>query len=299
MANLSQIEVFLEVVKHRSFIKAAHALGLTGPAVSKQVQALEDKLGVRLLNRTTRLINLTEEGLIYSEKAEKALSDLYEAEQEVLESKSCPTGPLKISIPVSFGTQYLIKPINDYVKRYPNVQLEILFDDRRVDLVAENFDLAVRVGVLDNSNLIARKIHHCPIVLCASPGFIAQYGKPESPQALSQYPAIIYNQHSNEDVWRYISSDGEHRSIKLNRKMVTNTAEMMMGACLEGIGIAAIPIFSCSAHLQSGSLLEVLPAYQTYPRSELYIIYKYREHISTRLRLFIEHLVEFGKHLPW
>lgn len=299
MANLSQIEIFLEVVKHQSFIKAAHVLGITGPAVSKQIQALEDRLGVRLLNRTTRLISLTEEGLIYSRKAEKALSDLREAEQEILESKTCPTGPLKLSVPVSFGTQYLIAPINAYMERYPNVALEVIFDDRRVDLIAENFDVAVRVGALEDPRLIARKIHSCPIVLCASPKLLDDHGMPDSPHALSQYPAIIYNKHSNEEMWRYSSPTGEHAYVKLHRKMATNTAEMLLHACLAGVGIAALPMFVCFDYLKTRELVQVLPEYQTYPQSDIYVIYKSKEYISARLRMFLEIMVEFGANLPW
>lgn len=299
MANLSQIEIFLEVVKHQSFIKAAHVLGITGPAVSKQIQALEDRLGIRLLNRTTRLISLTEEGLIYSRKAEKALSDLREAEQEILESKTCPTGPLKLSVPVSFGTQYLIEPINAYMERYPNVVLEVIFDDRRVDLTAENFDATVRIGALDDSRLIARKIHSCPIVLCASPKLFDSHGMPDSPHALIQYPAIIYNKHSNDESWRYRSPKGEQAYVKLYRKMATNTAEMLLHACLAGVGIAALPMFICFDYLKTGELVQVLPEYQTYPQSDIYVIYKSREYISARLRMFLEIMIEFGANLPW
>lgn len=299
MANLSQIEIFLEVVKHQSFIKAAHVLGITGPAVSKQIQALEDRLGIRLLNRTTRLISLTEEGLIYSRKAEKALSDLREAEQEILESKTCPTGPLKLSVPVSFGIQYLIEPINAYMERYPNVALEVIFDDRRVDLTAENFDVAVRVGALEDSRLIARKIHSCPIVLCASPKLLDDCGMPDLPHALSKYPAIIYNKHSNDEMWRYSAPTGEQAYVKLHRKMTTNTAELLLHACLAGVGIAALPMFVCFDYLKSGALVQILPEYQTYPQSDIYVIYKSKEYISARLLMFLEMMVEFGANLPW
>ncbi|WP_133128804.1 LysR family transcriptional regulator [Legionella nagasakiensis] len=299
MANLSQIEIFLEVVKHRSFIEAARALGMSGPAMSKQVQSLERTLGVRLLNRTTRLINLTEEGAIYSEKVEKAINDIHEAEQEILESKLCPTGPLRVSVPVSFGHQYLIEPINRFIQDYPNVALEVLFDDRRIDLMAENVDVAIRIGALDDSNLIARKLHHCPIVLCVSPQLLQQHEPLVHPKDLMNFPAIIYNKHGHEDYWRYISADGEKGSVKLNKRIATNTAEMMVQACLSGIGIAAIPIFACVNHLESGELVEVLQGFKTHPQFDIYIIYKYKQHMSTRLRIFIDKMVEFVKKLSW
>lgn len=299
MANLSQIEIFLKVVKQGSFIEAARALGMTGPAVSKQVQSLERTLGVRLLNRTTRLISLTEEGAIYSEKVEKAINDIHEVEQEILESKLCPTGPLRVSVPVSFGHQYLIEPINRFIQDYSNVALEVLFDDRRVDLMAENYDAAIRIGTLEDSNLIARKLHHCPIVLCASSQLLQQYESPVHPKDLMNFPAIIYNKHGHEDYWRYISPDGEKGFVKLSKRVATNTAEMMVQACLKGVGIAAIPIFACVNHLKSGELVEVLQEFKTHPQSDIYIIYKSKQHVSTRLRIFIDKMAEFVKTLSW
>lgn len=145
----------------------------------------------------------------------------------------------------------------------------------------------------------ARRIHSCPIILCASPKLLDKYGTPNSPQALTDYPAIIYSKHTNEDIWRYSTILGEKNQVKLNRKMTTNTAEMVVHSCLAGISIAAIPIFACTNYLKTGELVKILPQYKTNPQSEIYIVYKSKEYISTRLRLFIEHLMEFRSHLSW
>lgn len=300
MANLSQIEIFLQVVKSDSFIGAARELGMTGPAVSKQVQALENKLGVRLLNRTTRQISLTEEGYIFSQKAGKAMNDLKEAELEVLEAQACPSGPLKISLPVTFGIKYLIDAINKFCLAYPNVNLDVAFDDRKVDLIAENYDAVVRIGALEDSSLIARRLYACPIHLCASPQFIRHYGNPKHPKDLAYLPAIVFNKHNNEGLWRYKDpKDGKQESIKLKKQLVTNTAEMMVKACVEGIGLAAMPIFICVEQLKQGELVEILPNYSTYPQPEIYIVYKERAHISRRLQLFIDTVITACQHLPW
>ena len=180
MDHISKIGIFLQVVKDESFIGAARSLGITGPAISKQVQSLEDRLGVKLLNRTTRHVSLTEEGAIYFERARKALEDLDEAEQYIQERRACPTGKLKVSAPMSFGIQHLTKPIAEFAKQYPDVELEIDFNDGWVDLVEGGYDVIVRIASLEDSGLVARRLAPCPIVLCASDKFIEQYGLPKS-----------------------------------------------------------------------------------------------------------------------
>ena len=158
MDHISRVGLFLEVVKHQSFAGAARHLGMTGPALSKQVQALEDQLGVRLLHRTTRQVTLTEEGAIYSERARKALEDLEEAERQVQDLKTCPTGVLRINAPMSLGQRCLVEPIAAFANAYSDVQLDVDFDDRQVDILAEGYDVVIRVGVLHDSSLIARKL---------------------------------------------------------------------------------------------------------------------------------------------
>ena len=184
--HISRVGVFLEVVKYESFAGAARSLGLTGPAISKQVQSLEDQLGVKLLSRTTRHVGLTEEGAIYFEKARQALEDLNEAEQQIQELKACPTGKLKVNAPMSFGTQFLTRPIAAFAEQYPEVELEIEFNDRWADVVGEGFDVVIRIGSLEDSTLIARKLAPCPIILCAGKKLIEEYGLPESVERSSK-----------------------------------------------------------------------------------------------------------------
>ena len=171
MNHISRVDLFLEVAKQRSFTAAAKCLNLSGPAVSKQVQTLENQLGVKLLNRTTRQVTLTEEGAIYAERAGQALEDLHEAERQILELKDCPVGKLRINVPLSFGIAYLSRPIVDFANRYPEVVMDVNYDDRRVDMIAEGYDVLVRIGSLEDSSLIARKLADSPIILCASPDY--------------------------------------------------------------------------------------------------------------------------------
>lgn len=299
MDHISRIGIFIEVAKYGSFAGAARALGLTGPAISKQVQSLEDQLGVRLLNRTTRHVALTEAGALYYEKARKALDDLDEAEQQIHELKVRPTGKLKVNAPMSFGTQYLTRPIATFAEQYPEVELEVDFNDRLVDVVAEGFDVVIRIGSLEDSNLVARKLASCPIILCAGKKLLEKRGSPETVEQLADYPAIVYTRHTQKDLWRYQNPEGEILSQTLNRNFSANTAEMMLTACLQGLGIALLPVFSADAHLRSGELVALFPEHKTYPQTDIYALYPQNAYLPTRTRLLIDCLKDYGKSLPW
>ncbi len=297
--HISRIGIFLEVAKNESFSGAARALGLTGPAISKQVQSLEDQLGVKLLRRTTRHVTLTEEGAIYFDKARKALEDLDEAEQQIQELKACPTGKLKVNAPMSFGTQFLIAPISAFAEQYPEVELEIDFSDRWADVVAEGFDVVVRIGALEDSTLIARKLAPCPIILCAGKKLIVKYGLPESVEQLCEYPGIVYNKHEQKQQWRYRSHNDQIATQPLNQNFAANTAEMILGACLQGLGVALLPAFSADAYLKSGELVALFPQYPTYPETSIYAMYPQNRYLSTRTRLFIDWLSNASKDFSW
>lgn len=299
MDHISRVGIFIEVAKCESFAGAARALGMTGPAISKQVQSLESQLGIKLLNRTTRHVALTEAGAIYFEKARKALDDLSEAEQQVHELKVCPAGKLKVSAPMSFGTQYLTRPIAAFAERYPEVELEVDFNDRLVDVVAEGFDVVIRIGALGDSNLVARQLAPCPIILCAGKKLLEKYGLPESVGQLAHYPGIVYTRHTKKEVWRCQRYDGEIISQTLNRNFSANTAEMMLEGCLQGLGVALLPLFSAGAHLQSGELTALFPEYKTYPQTDIYALYPQNAYLPTRTRLFIDWLKDSAKRFPW
>ncbi|MFT7228138.1 MAG: DNA-binding transcriptional LysR family regulator [Methylophilaceae bacterium] len=296
MDHISRVGIFLEVAKHESFAGAARALGLTGPAISKQVQSLEDRLGVKLLNRTTRHVSLTEEGAMYFEKSRKALDDLNEAEMQLHELKTYPTGKLKVNAPMSFGTQFLTRPIADFAEQYPEVELEVDFSDRWVDVMAEGFDVVIRIGTLEDSNLIARKLASCPIVLCAGKKMIEKHGFPQSIEDLIDYPGIVYNKHGQKEVWRF-QENGSNviLSQTLNRNFSTNTAEMQLEACLKGLGVALLPIFTADAYIKSGELVKLFPDYTTYPERGIYVLYPQNRYLSARTRFFIDWLSEASK----
>ncbi|MCI5050486.1 MAG: LysR substrate-binding domain-containing protein [Rickettsiales bacterium] len=299
MDHISRIGMFLEVAKHESFAAAARSLGVTGPALSKQVQALEDQLGVRLLHRTTRLVTLTEEGALYSDRARKALEDLHEAEQQIQELKACPTGLLRVNAPMSFGKRFLAQPIAAFARDYPEVTLEVDFDDRRVDVLAEGYDVVIRIGALEDSSLIARKIADCPILMCASPELVTQYGKPKHPKELSHWPGVIYSKHGISNEWRYRAADGSTGQVTLNRTLAANNAEMMLEACLSGVGVALLPVFSAATHIKAGQLVRLLPKFHTHPERGIYALFPQNRHMLTRVRLFVDWITESSKAFPW
>ena len=299
MDHIARLKVFLEVAKGQSFTKAGQALGISAPAVSKHIQALEEELKVKLFNRTTRLVNLTEEGALYAERVGKALDDLEEAQNELHDLKACPTGTLKVNAPTAFGSKCLVAPLVAFAKAYPNVTLDVDFDDRHVDILAEGYDVVLRIGHLEDSSLIARKLAPCPIYVCAAPDFVAAYGTPKTPEELAALPAIAYSRHNTQNIWMYKTPTGELGQTQLQRTLMANHADMMLEACKAGIGVCISPIFSCYEALQNGELVQLLPDYTLHPERNFYAIFPQNRYLSTRVRLFIDHMHEAMKALPW
>jgi len=299
MDKISRLGLFLEVVKYQSFAGAARHLGMTGPALSKQVQALEDHLGVRLLNRTTRQVTLTEEGALYSERARKALEDLSEAELYIQDLKAHPKGILRLNAPMSFGSLYLTQPIVAFAKRYPEVQIDADFDDRHVDILGEGYDIVVRIGALEDSSLIARFLAPCPVLLCATPAYLARHGTPQTAEDLLDMPAILYTKQGLHGEWRYKDPTGQKGSLPLKRAFAANNAALMVEACLEGLGLALLPTFSVIEPLQTGQLVALLPDHRTDPERGIYAIFPQNRYLSTKTRLFADWLTAYSKQLPW
>lgn len=300
MDHISRVGIFLEVVKQQNFTAAARALGMTSSAVSKQVQNLEEHLHVKLLQRTTRMVSLTEEGRFYYQRARQALEDLAEVERELQDCNSTPRGTLKINVPMSFGEMYLRAPIAAFAKAYPDVQLDVSFDDRMVDVMGEGFDVVLRIGVLQSSSLMKRKLADCPIILCASPAYLATHGHPATPDALEQHRMIVFTRHSSGGEWRWRhNATGKTGLSSYNGIFFANTAGMLREACLQGLGIAVLPIFSAATYLQSGQLVRVLPEYSTNPSREIAMLYPPNRHSSTKTRLFLDWMSDACKALPW
>jgi DNA-binding transcriptional LysR family regulator len=299
MDHLSRVGIFIAVVKNESFAGAARDLGITSSAVSKQIQNLEQDLQVKLLNRTTRRVAVTEEGAIFFERAGRALDDLQEAREQVYELKTHPRGSLKISLPLSLGKKYLSDMIVSFAKQYPEIELDVCLDERFVDLINEGFDVVLRIGALQDTSLIARRMATCPFVVCASPTYLEKHGTPYIPSNLKNHNVLAYTRNQGIHEWRYKGDDGKIGQVNLSGTFKGDSGDLLCNAAIEGIGIAILPIFYVAEHLATGALQSILSDHVTWPRRDINAVFQPNRFLSTRLRLFIEHLAIACKKLPW
>ena len=299
MDPLSRIGIFIAVVKHASFAGAARELGITSSAVSKQIQNLEYELQVKLLNRTTRNVSVTEEGSVFYERAGRALEDLQEAKEQINELKSHPRGPLKVSVPVSLGDKYLGRAIASFARLHPDVELDVSFDNRFVDVVGEGFDAIVRIGALKDTSLVSRKLASCPIVLSASADYLKRSGTPQTPDDLANHNFLLYTRNPGPAEWHYRDGAGKEGRVALKGTFKSDSGDMMRAAAIEGLGITLLPVFDAAEHLASGDLVRILTEYESWPQRNIHAIFPPNRFVSTRLRLFIDHLVWVCKDLPW
>jgi DNA-binding transcriptional LysR family regulator len=299
MDHISRIGVFIAVVQARSFAGAARVLGITSSAVSKQVQNLELDLQVKLLNRTTRNVSVTEEGAIYFERAKRALEDLQEAQEQIYELKSHPRGPLKVSLPLGLGAKYLGQAVAQFAANYRDVELDVSLDERFVDIVSEGFDLALRIGSLKDTSLIARRMASCPFVLCASAGYLDRNGTPETPEDLLHHNVLAYTRNTGLHEWRYKDQAGQVGQVSLSGSFKSDSGDVLCSTAVEGVGIAILPVFYVAEHLENRRLQQVLPDHLTWPERDIHAVFQPNRYQSTRLRLFVDHLAETCKQLPW
>ena len=299
MDQIARIGVFVTVVEEQSFAGAARILGITSSAVSKQVQNLEQDLQVKLLNRTTRSVSVTEEGGVYYERTKRALDDLQEARDEIYELKSRPRGPLKMSLPQSLGRKYLSDCVAEFAALYPEVTLEVSLDDRLVDPVNDGFDVVVRIGTLKDTSLIARRLAPCPFVLCASPGYLEKHGEPLVPQNLADHNVLAYTGSAGIHEWRYSDPKGRTGQVSLGGTFKSDSGDVLCRAAIEGVGITILPIFYVAEELRIGTLKALLPGFHTWPTRDIHAVFKPNRYQSTRLRLFVDHLVSSCQELPW
>ncbi|MBI1274539.1 LysR family transcriptional regulator [bacterium] len=290
MEDFSSLAAFVSVVQTGGFAAAARALGITGPAVTKQVQKLEEGLGVRLLNRTTRAVSLTDEGALLYERARRLLEDWQEAEAMVRQSRVVPKGRLKIGAPMSFGVQYLAPVLARFAAAYPDVKLDVCFEDRMMDVVEEGFDLVIRISALKDSQLIARKLAPCPLAWVASQAYIMQHGTPTLPEHLTQHRLIEYSKHGGVFSWSAAKGE-EQQQWTFASVMKADNAEVMRAAAEEGIGLTLLPRFAVADALAQNRLVEVLGDWQTTPERCIYALFPANRHLSAKVRVMLDWLV--------
>jgi len=291
MNILLYLETFTAVVENGSFTAAAEALGISKPVVSKQVSLLERHLGVQLLHRTTRRLHLTHAGEIFASYSHRIMSDVREAEQSVQPLQNEPQGRLRISAPESLAMSLLPEILLRFQQKYPKIELDIHVSGRLVDLVEEGFDVALRVGMLEDSSLIARRLMSCGFHACASPEYLKKHGKPTHPRELETHNCLIYSHASHLDSWSFKDELGKNINIKVNGNLRTDNGNILMNAALNGNGIFIGPTFMIASTLEEGRLETILDDY-TPMTTGLYAVYPYSKLVSTKVRAFVDFITE-------
>ena len=291
MDKFEDIQAFITVVDTGSFTAAADRLGSAKSAISRRVSALEERLGVQLLHRTTRVLNLTETGRSFYDHGTRILADLEEAEAAVQQEHGELRGTLRFALPLSFGVRHMCGPIATFSKQHPKVRFDLDLNDRRVDLIEDNFDVALRIGRLTDSSLIARRLFDVRAVVCGSPHYLNTHGAPETPADLDDHQCLVYSNLDDPDKWEYEDRDGNRSTVKVNSIMSASSGDFLSNAAAHGMGLVIQPTFIASAAIRSGNLIPVLTDY-AWPISPAYAVYPPTRHLSYRVRAFIDFLVD-------
>jgi DNA-binding transcriptional LysR family regulator len=291
MDRLTEMEAFVQVVDHGGFTDAARRLGLSKSAISKHVSALEARLAVRLLNRTTRRVSPTEVGLAYYDRARAVLAEASAADSMVTALQTAPKGLLRISAPVHFGVRQVAPAVAGFLCAYPEVDVHMVLEDRYVELVAEGYDLAIRIGNLADSALKARKLAEARSVIVGAPDYLAAMGIPRSIDDLTEHRLLHYSHLASGNFWRLRGPTGEERQIRVGGRLTVNNGEALMKAAEAGLGLSQVPSFMLGDALSAGRLVEVLADRPPDPLG-IHAVYPQGRFPQPRLRAFVDYLVE-------
>lgn len=293
--DLNEILVFTKVVQAGSFIGAARELDMPKSTVSRKVSALEERLGARLLQRTTRRLRLTDVGQTYYQHAARVVTEVEEAELAVTRMQEAPRGLLRVTTPLNFG--YLGPIVASFLQRHPEVQVELVCADRVVDLVQEGFDVAIRAGALSDSSLIARNLGSLESLVVASPTFLTKNDAPKEPGDLAQLDCVVFGGTREPASWK-LSARGKTRSVEVRARLVVNDFDVLEEAVRAGLGVAMLPVFRCVGHLRTKTLRRVLPQWCS-PPIPLHAVYPSTRHLSPKVKAFLDHLSDEMKPPPW
>jgi DNA-binding transcriptional LysR family regulator len=296
---LNEMAVFSRVVATGSLSSAARELGVSPAFVSRRLSSLEARLGVRLINRTTRTLHLTEEGAGYHESCSRVLAEIEEANAAVAAAgRGEPQGVLRVALPAAFGNQHVAPLVPRFAERYPKVQLSLSLSDRTVNLVEEGFDVAIRIADLEDSSLAARKLAPNRRVVCASPAYLDRHGEPRTPEELLSHNCLTSRDFSSN--WDYRRPDGRPGAIRVSGRYCCDNWEVLREWALAGLGIALKSTWDVRRHLEDGSLVSLLPGYTFDTDVAIYAVYPHRRHLPAKTRVFIEFLADsFGPEPYW
>ncbi len=289
---LDGIVIFNEVVNAGSFTQAADNTGHSTSYISKEISRLEERLGVRLLNRTTRSLHLTPEGELYHQQCQQIIADASEAQNALMGLQLQPTGTLRISCPTSFAVARMQELLSGFLQLYPQVSLDINMDNRKVDVISEGYDVVIRATPqLESSSLISRRVMRARAITVASPEYLQLHGTPTRPEELSDHHCITYSYLKNPRLWSYRNQYGMEVETDVNSRISLNSSEMQMALCLAGHGIARMPSFLFTDQIERGLLVELFPDYQL-SVIDIYLIYPSRKHMAAKVRCFIDYVAE-------
>lgn len=299
MNEFSQIKTFVALVESRSISKAAEKMDIAASAVSRRLKELESNLGVQLVQRTTRKMHITEAGDKFYRRCGRLLEEFEEAKQEASNTATALRGTLKIATPLSFGVAHLSPAIAAFMHLHPQIKIDLDMSDRRIDLVEEGLDLAIRIGTLEDSSLMARKLASVRHVVCASPDFFNHYGTPQTPQDLAELPALCYGNLDQPDTWHYRDKDNRPAKVKVALRMRATNGDALVEAAVAGLGILCEPSFIVHGAVERGVLIPALTDYQWYAMN-IYAVYPQTRHVPARVRAFIDFLAShFGEAPYW
>lgn len=286
MMKWDGISEFVYVAEYESFTKAAKKIGISTAQVSRQVSALEQRLNIKLLYRTTRKVSLTEEGRVFYQHCRGVLDGLDAAEQAVTNLQSKPQGMIKLTTPVTYGEQQLMPLVNDFMVQYSDIEVTAFLSNQQVDLIEEGYDLAIRIGKLRDSTMMAKKLSSRTNFVCAAPSYIEKYGIPHSLTELGQHNCLL----GTLDYWHFKES-GKEKNIRVTGSVRYNSGYSLADAALKGLGIVQLPDYYVQKYLQSGALISILDSYRE-PEEAIWALYPYNRYLSPKIRLLVEFLAE-------
>lgn len=291
------LKVFCSVARLGSFSAAAKELDISRAMASKYIGFLENQLGVRLLNRTTRQLSITEAGSAYYERVNAALAELDEADMFVTELQTEPMGVLKVLAPPSFGSFHIARALHGYKKRYPRVILELILSDGMPDLIEEGMDMAIQLGEPENTSAVARNLTSSRLIVCASPEYFSEHGMPQFPEQLHQYNCMKLIKDLSFSVWKF-NIDGKEISIDIQGNLRSNISDTLRIAAINHCGIVQLPSYMVGLDIKSGRLQRILENYEP-AAMPIYAIYAHRKHLSAKVRTFVDYLQGYFKTPPY
>jgi len=298
MNRFENMDTFVRVVEVGTISGAADRLGIAKSAVSRRLKELETHLGVELFHRTTRRMNLTDTGRAFYRQSLRILEDVLEAELATSQAHAELQGSLKVALPLSFGLMHLGPAINAFLQEHPQIEFDLDFNDREVDLMQEGFDLAIRIATLADSSLIARRLSTMQSVLCASPDYLDRMGVPKHPDDLLNHQCLVYSLIQDFENWRFHDKDGNVLVAKIHPYLKSSNGEFLRNAAVDGLGISRFPTFIAYKEIERGSLIPLLTQYKQL-ELEVYAIYPQTRHLSQRVRTFVDFLVKRFAGMPY